>query len=227
MRRLLLTLAIGLIGCVEPSTRQSGYTPENPIRLQLPPEQVQANTKASTRVDSLARAILLANPHIDAKPIFQTIGSPQPEIFHNGMARVVITQGLVESCQRDEELAAVLCFELGRMVAEREAVSPVNKRHANPLPPMDPGGPHDVGFGGNDVYRLDQLKNAEQDRLAARDVPPDPNELARTYLKRAGFSPDFLDKVKPQLREANRHSALEQQLGPGAAPGTFTPPVPH
>ena len=180
MRRALITLAwaIGLCGCWD-NTRQSNAPPNDPIRLKLSPELVQANTLASTRVDSLARSILAANPHIDAKPIVQTIGVAQPEIFHNGMTRLVITQGLVEACRTEEELAAVLCFELGRMVAEREAVSPVNRRHANP--PTDPAG---RAVTVNDASRRDQSTPAEPP-----DLLPDPDALARMYLREPASHP--------------------------------------
>jgi hypothetical protein len=229
MRRIPIALAgaaLGLAGCWE-TTRQSHYAPDDPIRLKVSPEVVQANNLAATRVHTLGTAILAANPRIDAKPLFETVGAPQPEIFHNGTSRIVITQGLVEKCPTDPELAAVLSFELGRMVAEREAVSPVNK-HRLPLQPMDPGGPADLTNGRADVYRLDELAHAEQQRKSVYDeLLPDPDSLARLYLRRTGFRPESIDAVKPQLQMAARNNGLESQLAPSAAPSSVTPPIPR
>src|SRR5205814_3578198 len=144
-------LALALGGCWE-TAKQNAVAPDDAIRRKITPELAMANNYAASRVDALGRMLLAANPKIDAKPMFQTVGVAEPEIFHAGTTRIVITQGLVDLCQvgddkTDAELAAVLCFELGKMVAEREAVAPLNKRPA-PLPPIDPGTPRDVvGFG--------------------------------------------------------------------------------
>jgi len=229
MRRIPIALAgaaLGLAGCEE-MTRQSRYSPNDPIRLKVAPQNVQANNLAATRVHTIGTAILAANPRIDAKPLFETVGSSEPEIFHNGTSRIVITQGLVEKCPTDADLAAVLCFELGRMVAEREAVSPANK-HLPPLQPLDPGGPRDLATGRGDVYRLDEIANAEKQRNSVyAELLPDPEMFARLYLRRAGFRPESIDAVKPQLRLAAKNNGLEEQLAPSAAPTSVAPPIPH
>src|SRR5437867_4663009 len=77
------------------------------------------STAAAARVDTLGRQILVANPQIGAKPLFSTIGTPQPALFHKGTAEILITEGLVKQCASDGQLAALLCHELGEMVSER------------------------------------------------------------------------------------------------------------
>src|SRR5262249_39695897 len=79
---------------------------------------------APARVDAGGRQLLAANPQVGAKPLFHTIGAPQPEVFHRGTSDVWVTEGLVRQCATDGQLAALLCLELGKMVAEREAAAP-------------------------------------------------------------------------------------------------------
>ena len=88
-----------------------------------------ASTDTAARVDTMGRRILAANPGIGGKPMFTTIGAPQSEVFHRGMTDVFVTEGLVRECT-DEQLAAVLCLELAKMVREREAATPAQVARA-------------------------------------------------------------------------------------------------
>src|SRR5262249_58343596 len=102
-----------------------------------------AGLDTAARVDTLGRSILAANPQIGVRPMFRTIGAPQPEIFHQGTAEIKITEGLVRQCRSDAELAVVLCYELGKMVSERESLArPWNRTQERELPP-------DVRFPGD------------------------------------------------------------------------------
>jgi hypothetical protein len=57
-------------------------------KVDLSPASVQA----AQRVDMLGRKLVAANPQAGlGRPMFQTIGAPQPEIFHKGMQEVDIT----------------------------------------------------------------------------------------------------------------------------------------
>src|SRR5262245_25790007 len=85
-------------------------------RGPVPPASIQA----AARVDTLGRSILAANPQLGIQPLFRTIGAPQPEIFHHGTFEIDITEGLVNQCTTDAQLAAVLASELGKLVSERE-----------------------------------------------------------------------------------------------------------
>src|SRR3954451_23584672 len=87
-------LVAGVCWWDEPKPQQ--LIPKDAVRNIPPMEVVQANSLAGSRVHSLGTRILADNPQIAAKPLFRTIGSPEPEIFHQGMSTVVITQGLVE-----------------------------------------------------------------------------------------------------------------------------------
>jgi len=205
--------ALGIVGC-EMDSNSHLRNPDY-VRSEKPPVFDQANLQAATRVDSLGRTILAANPRIAGRPLFRTIGSPEPEIFHNSNTDIYITQGMVDRCQTDAELAAVLCYELGRMVAEREALLTPEERRARVLPPLDAGLPRDVAGASTepDQFRLMELARfqKERDRELAQ-TPPEPEALARVYLKRAGFAATDLDHVKPQLSQAAKNSTLAKQM---------------
>ncbi|HZT79646.1 MAG TPA: M48 family metalloprotease, partial [Gemmataceae bacterium] len=89
----------------QPKLQQVSYTPGTP--------------ETARRVAEVGQKVVLANPQVGMRPIFQTTGTPQPEVFHKGTGQVVISEGLVKQCRTDGELAAVLALELGKMVAER------------------------------------------------------------------------------------------------------------
>lgn len=227
MRTRLLTagVVLALSGCVWDNTAK--YGPKEVVRSKPSPVTVPANLEASSRVDSMGRRILAANPSIAAKPIFQTIGMPHPELFHQGTTFIYITQGLVQRCQTDGELAAVLCYELAKMVAERESLAPLSVKRREVLPPMDPGLTKDV-IGAQtepDQFRLAELAKYEKERENQPAVPTliDPLKLARTYLEATGFEADELDRAKPHLDAAASHYELEGQITGANMPAPFAP----
>jgi hypothetical protein len=193
------------------------------------PNLSPGSTEAAARVDTVGRGILAANPQIGAKPLFRTIGAPRPEIFHRGTDDVYVTEGLVKLCETDGQLAAVLCAELAKMVAEREAAAPASVRRPERLPPMNVPVASDGFAGAPDQTRLRELADYEkQKRQQARQEklpPPDPQTLAkdylRTYLLRAGYSPQDIDRAAPVLHAAAANYVFEQQMNaalPGVSP---------
>jgi hypothetical protein len=144
-------------------------------------------------------------------------------VFHRGTDALFITDGLSKKCTTEGQLAAVLAYELGRMVAEREALATPDTRQPERPPPMesrvggDAGGP----FGPPDGTRLAELARHEKEhprRKAAPPPPPDPLVLARGYLERAGYTAKDLEEVAPLLREARKNVDLERQLINGTPP---------
>jgi hypothetical protein len=222
MRARILLAGMLLIGpgCLNETTSQ--YRSADLVRPLSPQQAVQASTEAATRVDSLGRAIVARNPKAGVRPIFQTVGSPTPESFHRGTADIIITQKLVEMCPTDAELAAVLCLELGKMIAEGEALAVQSGRHA-PLAPLDPGLPKEVTF---DAFKQLELAKYERERGVGPTGVPDPEDLARMYLQQAGYPAESLDQIKAQRRAADRNSRLENQMTGRAVPTTspFLPP---
>ena len=154
-----------------------------------------------------------ANPQAGLKPIVTAIGSPDPEVFHTSANQIYITEGLVRQCQTDGQLAAVLANELGRIVSEREAS--VGDQARNPPPPL----PIYVPIGGGSARDADPtayVQLAQYDKAHPKQLkpllPPNPQQVARSILERAGFERTELDAVQPILQNAERYRNLENQF---------------
>jgi hypothetical protein len=225
------SLALVLCGCF-PEERKSllvptplGNTPQLPSTA--PVAHAPATEAVARRVLVVSRKVLEANRGIGMNPAFITAGTPQPEIFHQPgkgtqSGQIVISEGLVQRCKTDGQLAAILCQELGKMVAEREALVPGSTRMpGEPMPIYVPVG-NDAGgvFGSPDGTRMMELAKYEQSRRTPDNnppPPPTPEVLARTYLTQAGYSAAELTDVLPLLRQAEQHNTVEKTLGQAAA----------
>jgi hypothetical protein len=234
VRFAALTLAVA--GCME-FDQQPADTYKTPFSSTRPPALAPAATDVAARVDIVGRRIVAANPQIGAKPMFATIGAPEPEVFHRGTSDVYVTEGLVKQCSTDGQLAAILCSELGKVVAEREALSPPQTRRPERTPPADVP----IGNAGNpadasDLTRLREVADYDEDRKRRNQPvpPPDPAVLTRTYLLRAGYHDDDLAAAGPLLLAAQSNATFEKQMrAPAAgsapalgAPLPTTPPAP-
>src|SRR2546421_10638123 len=82
-----------------------------------------ASETVAIKVDEIGQRLVTCNPKLGMVPLFLTIGSPQPEMFHRDTTALYITEGLVRQCKSDAQLAALLSVELGRMVSDREALA--------------------------------------------------------------------------------------------------------
>src|SRR5947199_348208 len=67
-----------------------------------------------------------ANPQGGMRQLLVTGGATLPEIFHKGGKeegyQVFVSEGLVKACTSNDQLAAIFCVEIGKMVSERETV---------------------------------------------------------------------------------------------------------
>jgi hypothetical protein len=225
----LMVALLGLAGgCLneDPGTRQVAANPfgnpppqPTPVRTSFAP----AALEAAARVDSVGRQLLEANKQIGVKPLFRTIGAPQPEVFHQGTDEVDVTEGLVKQCASDGQLAAVLALELGKMIAQREATVGPQARLAERQPPMDVrvGNDNTGSFGPADHTHLAELGKYERDHPRAGSQPPpapDPQALARGYLTKAGYAATELEAAQPALQAAAENNTFAKQLSP--APST-------
>jgi predicted Zn-dependent protease len=183
---------------------------------QAPP----ATQESALRVDRVGKQIVNANPRINQKVVFMTLGVPHEEIFHQtqkDVSTIFVTEELVKQCKSDGELAAVLSEELGKMVSEQMVQA---KPARNPTPAsLLLNSPIGNDIGGtftadrtNDMIAAHFEKEREQSRPILPSTPPPPERLARTYLSRAGFDPKMLETVKPLLRKADKQSSVELSM---------------
>jgi hypothetical protein len=180
-----------------------------------------ATKEASLRVDRVGKQIVAANPRINQKVVFLTLGIPHEEIFHQtqrDVSTILITEEMVKQCKSDGELAAVLSDELGKMVCEQMVQArPVRDPMPASLLLNSPVG-SDVGgtFGSadrtNDMIAARFENEWKQGRPTLPQTPPPPETLARSYLRNAGFDPKNLDDVKSLLRKADKQSSVELSM---------------
>lgn len=217
----LLTVA----GCINPAllTQSEGppptqQVPASPFAEPRPsaPTRVSyapASQETAFRVVLLKDKLVGQNPQTGLKPLAIAIGSADPEIFHV-QNTIYITEGLVRQCPTDNHLAAALAFEMGRMVAEREAT--VSDEIRQPDRPQ----PIRLSIGGNGyaseadlLHHVEMVRYEKANPKHAGKLPrPDPQNVARNILERAGYQRTDLDAVLPALSNAERFSTFERQF---------------
>jgi hypothetical protein len=215
-RRAALGLAAGLAlltGCAH----DGEWTVEKVLGWDAPPtpkphKLPRGTIETAERVEQLGRRIIAQNTFTGIDPLFHTFGVPEAVLFHRGTSELYISEGLVKTCRTEAELAAVLCAELGQMVAERRLAGAAGKDRDS-IP--------DVSLPGADGA-LDSTRAAEVAYQQKRPRPnpgaiADPATLARDLLAGAGFDPSELDRVEPLLKQSDRSAALRKQIA-GTAP---------
>ncbi len=228
LRSVGLAAVLGIAGCfpfkddplqtVQPGLSGGPSTVKTPFKA---PQLAPASREEALRIDIVGQKLLAANRQTGLRCYFSAIGAPTSELFHRGTDVVFITEGLSKQCQSEGQLAAVLAYELGRVIAERESLAPPETRKPERLPPLESHVGLDSGgtFGPADGTRLAELAKEDRERPRRRSGPlpiPDPMALARGYLEKAGFATRELDDVAPLLKEARGQDAWERQLNGGA-----------
>jgi hypothetical protein len=221
MRNRWYVCLLLLAGCLptlpeDPPTQQVAATPFAEPR-QAAPTRVSyapASQETSFRVVMVKDKLIGENPQVGIKPNVIAIASADPEIFHVGMHHIYITEGLARQCQSEGQLAAILAFELGRMIAEREAtVSDEVRQPERQLPIQLP-----IGSTGNarDRDPTNYIEMAQHEKLYPKHPPklvrPNPQLIAREVLERAGYQRTDLDAAMPILQNAERFQILENQF---------------
>ncbi|MBM3997739.1 MAG: hypothetical protein FJ303_26885 [Planctomycetes bacterium] len=223
MRNCWLLLLLFATGCTqlplipdEPLTQQVGSKPfvdprpANPVRVAIAP----AANDVSYRVLLIKNRLVGENPSLALRPAVIALASGDPEIFHVGLNQIYITDTLVRQCRTDGEIAAVIAYELGRMVVEREAsVADEVRRPERPLPIQ-----FNVGSNGSSRDR-DPIGHVElamyekaNPKLQRKIARPNPHLIARDVLERAGYQRTDFDAVWPILQNAERYQVLETQF---------------
>jgi hypothetical protein len=181
----------------------------------------QASLPIAERVDSLGRKIIAQNTFTGIEPMFWAVGIPESLLFHKGTDELFISEGLVKQCTTDSELAAVLCSELGQMVAEKKSARRVGaERDTIPNSALPSGTPISTGGGTpDDPGRAAELAYQEKRSRAntAAGQGEDAGKIARDLLRGAGFDPAELDRVEPLLKQSERGKTLQKQMT-GSAP---------
>lgn len=221
---LMVVLAVASAGCVSDEKKLTTVSSSpfgQPGRTQTAPfkQAPQATQKVALRVNEIGQKLLRGNTRLNQQVAFLTLGVSQPEIFHQiqrDSSAIYITEGLVNECKTDGELAALLAQELAKMTAEQMAKTRPARALADRPPLMSPRVGNDIGGNFGDAGGTEQmiLARYEKDRQHSHQAPPPPpaDLLARGYLQSAGFNPGDLTIVRPLLRKAEQNNSLEQQM---------------
>jgi predicted Zn-dependent protease len=220
MRRSAVGLAAGVLlaltGCLHDDWsigEALGWEKvQTPNMAKYPPPDI----RVAERVEQLGRQIIAQNTFTGLDPLFYTVGVPEPMLFHRGTATLYVSEGLVKQCPTDDELAAVLCTELGHMMAEHRAARGAG-RDADQIP--------DVALPSTGTA-FDQTRDAElalqakqRTRTGTRVPAEDPAKHTRDLMRGAGYDPAELDRVAPLLKQSDRGEALRKQMaGSGPVP---------
>jgi predicted Zn-dependent protease len=217
----LLCACLGLAGCAEGQLRDF-FTPLNQVndgRRNDLSSAPAASAQSATRVHAVGSAIVAANgADLSAKPVFLTLGLSQPMIFHRASGEVVLSEGLVDRCGTDSELAAVICHELGKMAAARADRESVRPSEADLLssPRIAPdvvGASHSADMTGlAETAMLARRGSRDTGRGEARPQRADPRALARNFLVKAGHSADDLVRVEPLLKDAEENAEKREVM---------------
>lgn len=220
MTRRLIALAAAGIACS--LTGCFGLLPRSaPVvsgKVVETPPISQASGETAERVDhvgtDLVAATALGIPDID----FYTVGSAEPELFHRDTKLLYISEGLADRCKTDDELAAVLAIEVGRMTAEFRRG--LRKQVKEPIPAVASAPKFDGSTDidpARDVY-LAQYDKARQAPVDKKDwATTDPHEIAVELLRNAGREPKLLDQVASLVKAAGNNSARRPGVA-GPAP---------
>jgi hypothetical protein len=181
---------------------------------------------AAARVDEVGRKILAANLFSGLDLSYQTIGNDQPILFHRGQQGVFISDSLVNRCQNEEELAAVLCSELGKIVAEQRNATRMGYR--DPMSNLNFSNSGEAGGITGDQFRLAELAEIEKrtpkkvvDRILAETT--DPRRIAIDMMKTVGYRDDAYAKAEPLLRGVNKNREIMHQLQGSPVSGKWEP----
>ena len=113
-------LCLGMAGCLSPDGKTE--MPWDTVARRMepdrePPKGPIASTKSATRVHAIGAKLVSSNPNEFARqPVFFTAGIQEPMLFSQKDGQIVISEGLVNRCASDDELAALLCVELGKLL---------------------------------------------------------------------------------------------------------------
>lgn len=226
----MLCACLGNMGCVtegwslrqtlfsEPAPQAVGGTPvgDNWKKVKTPgnPKLPADHLETSERVAMLGNQIISQNAFTGLEPSFFLIDVPESVLFHRGTNDVFISKGLVKQCKSEAQLAAVLCTELGQMMAEKRGLRKTgNDKDSIPESAL-PGGslaggmPVDLGREAEVAFR-ERSQKKESESVA---------KLSRDLLTGAGFDAAEFDKVAPLVKQSERGTALRKQMSNTAPP---------
>jgi predicted Zn-dependent protease len=210
-------LGLGLVtGCLDQQPWLVPQTPAAPAPFVKPPAEANSGgsvqqvsgrytSPQQARLNEVGKKLLDGNKALALKPKLEVLATANLEIKHRGEHQLQISEGLVNACETDGQLAALLAVEMGRMVAERQARQTEATAEDDRLPPLEvPIGPDGGGFGAQ-ARQAELAKLGFNKRKTETPPPPEAEQLGQQILTRGGFA----------ATELTAAAALRQTATPG------------
>jgi hypothetical protein len=218
-RRLIALAAAGIactfVGCLRDSLHSAPLVAGTVVET---PTVTRASGETAERVDEVGSDLLTATGLGIPDISFYSLDGNEAELFHRDPKTLFISEGLVSRCRTDDELAAVLATEMGKMTAEFRRG--VRKQVKEPIPAVASGPKMNTGTDfdpARDAY-LAQYEAAKQSPAEKKNWPTvDPHEIAVELLKNAGRDPKLLTEVAPLVRDA-ANGPTARRMTAAAAP---------
>ena len=172
---------------------------------------------AAEKLDRVGRQILSTNPFLVSAPAFGFVGTKDPELFHQNVEAVFASEGLINQCKSDDELAALLCVELARITAESRNLARIGLAQTDTTLPGPKAEPNEeqADLGGGDAVGKTSDPSKRIQAVAATNVMA----FAAELHKNAGYKPEAFSKTKTLLNQSETNAITAKQLGgTGAVP---------
>lgn len=219
MRPVLLVGLLGIGGgCAGLDAKMDQFT----SRAVATPEPSAGSRSLSARVDMIGAELVAQTPFLGVSPTFAVVGRPEPEIYHPDLNGVLVSEGLAARCS-DDQLAAILALELGKMSVEARRA----RQYAKPEPlAHNPSGGSAMPGGSADPNQLTvQAILDKPSQAAARRARPaagDPKAIAREVLQNSGRDASHVDAAAQMYDEATRDTAPGGRIGNRPKPPVWT-----
>jgi hypothetical protein len=138
------------------------------------------------------------------RPTWTVVEGSTPTVRYE-RERIFLTEGLVQTCGTEGQLAAVLAWSLGQTYSARQARLALEAA-SHTLPPPEPFrvGHDGGGFNENDpLFQAQYRRELEvhQERLRAKQPLPEPGVVARQVLAQGGYSVNELEALQGLLKQ--------------------------
>lgn len=204
----LVIALFSVVGCrslwsPQPPAAPPPHVSQVPQVSQSPIRQTAAHDSPTrARLNQVVQRLTAANPRIGFQPQFETDPTPVLRFARRGDARWMISDGLILSCRTDDQLAAIVAWQLAQATIDHaSAFNDEATLRQRQLPPEVRIGP-EGGTYGDLARRQAELAKLGYDQRSRKKPPADARSLARRYLTQAGYNPGALDEALALLAKA-------------------------
>jgi hypothetical protein len=208
-RNIAIFLALSASGCeLFPKFREQDPDQKNVVRTGAvsPVSQEKA-----ARLNKVGQQIISTNPFLGSAPMFGLIGSKEPEIFHPNDVVIYVSEGLLNQCESDDILAAMLCWEMARINCETQNLKRLGISDTNVNIPTNP---EEIDDEQADLANASEVgKSSTANSKKQTSAPPESaKKLAKEWHKNAGYEEAAFKRAEALDQLAQANAATSKQL---------------